>query len=88
MTKTIGFFPGTPREFGPFEPMEWPSPDDWSDWKNPSNGSNRDWMLCAELTHGHTAELIDAAKSASLRAAYVFYDAIPYKMTAFIRQSA
>ena len=58
-----------------------PGPDDWSDWKNPSNGSNRDWMLCAELTHGHTAELIDAAKSASLRAAYVFYDAIPYKMT-------
>jgi glycosyltransferase involved in cell wall biosynthesis len=58
-----------------------PSPDDWSAWKNPSNGSNRDWMLCAELTHGYTAELIDAAKSSSLRAAYVFYDAIPYKMT-------
>ena len=57
-----------------------PSVDQWHEWRNPEDARSQDWFLVPELTHLRSAELISYSQRLQLRSAYIFYDAIPWKM--------
>lgn len=56
----------------------------WSDWIDPSNSSANDWLLIPELVlyldEQHLAKLKQHTLDLNLRCAWVFYDAVPWKM--------
>ena len=57
-----------------------PSVSQWGEWRDPEKAEAQDWLLVPELTHSITSEIISFSHRMMLRCAYVFYDAIPWKM--------
>ncbi len=67
---------------------KWNGPDTgmWSKWIEPQDIKITDWLLVSELTRNQTSDILKYAKKIGLRSAYVFYDAIPFKMKDFYSQ--
>ena len=61
-----------------------PHPSQWSPWVDPSQSSVSNWILIPELTtylaRTNPAALKRYASANKLRCAWIFYDAIPWKM--------
>ncbi|MCP9780690.1 MULTISPECIES: glycosyltransferase [Cyanobium] len=53
----------------------------WAPWKPLDSSGPFDWMVVAEVTHLQTQQMIDFALSKALRCAWIFHDAIPWKLT-------
>lgn len=62
-----------------------PKPDDWTPWVDPSQSSASDWLLIPELVSDPAGpggkEIKYFASTHRLRGAWIFYDAIPWKMS-------
>lgn len=75
----------TSEELKHLESWNGPSQSKWSSWLNPSHSSARDWVLIPELVSdpdGPNGENLKKIFSQfGLRCAWLFYDAIPWKMT-------
>jgi glycosyltransferase involved in cell wall biosynthesis len=56
-----------------------PGADQWAKWKDPSEQDAPCWLMVAEIVHLYLDEVVNYARSAHLRCATIFYDAIPYK---------
>lgn len=52
----------------------------WAPWKPLDRIQPGDWLLVPELTHLLTDKIIDFAREHRLPCAWIFYDAIPWKM--------
>ena len=58
-----------------------PAPSSWSAWKPVEQVTARDWLLVPELCHFMTEKIREYGRSVHLRCSWIFYDAIPWKMT-------
>jgi FkbM family methyltransferase len=58
-----------------------PATDGWSEWVDPAEADQPEWIIVPELVHGAMGAIHDYAASVGIRSAAIFYDTIPYKMT-------
>ena len=78
------FYSPTPEELQHLAKWNGPQPSEWSSWVDPSQATVIDWILIPELTtylpHTNSADIKCYAAANRLRCAWIFYDAIPWKM--------
>jgi len=78
------FYPPTHEELQHLAKWNGPQPDEWGSWVDPLPFSACDWILIPELTtyltRTNVFDLKRYAATNKLRCAWIFYDAIPWKM--------
>ncbi len=78
------FYPASTDELNHLAKWNGPSAHKWSKWIDPSFASPKDWILIPELTHylakTSVHDISDYSESINIRCAWIFYDAIPWKM--------
>jgi glycosyltransferase involved in cell wall biosynthesis len=78
------FYPPTIEELQHLTKWNGPQPSEWSPWADPAQKSGRDWILIPELTtylaRTNWVDIKRYAAANRLRCAWIFYDAIPWKM--------